>query len=184
MHMFNQSWNEPGFSWVHVEGICFVGASTKKSSDFIGHKGIGFKSVFAVAKAATILSTPTGYFFRLQEDSTQSKAVLQYARPAAQLFRAVSLNTTQRALPSTLFEVSVLLLCSQICCPGMGRPQACPKRDLGPDITRLASRRLQPTTARRGGGTEGHRRFPVPSDCVVLVAEARHAGGVQKPSSG
>lgn len=69
-----QSWNEPGFSHRNVEGLCTVGGSTKTDrSDLIGHKGIGFKAVFSVAKKATILSKPKGYYFRLTGDDRRDE---------------------------------------------------------------------------------------------------------------
>ncbi|KAK4448413.1 hypothetical protein QBC34DRAFT_495382 [Podospora aff. communis PSN243] len=55
--------NEIGFSQENVEAICNIGQSTKtglgKATRYIGEKGIGFKSVFKVAKVVYIKS---GYF--------------------------------------------------------------------------------------------------------------------------
>ncbi|TKY68745.1 hypothetical protein E2542_SST05005 [Spatholobus suberectus] len=51
--------NEKGFSPKNVESICSVGRSTKKgkrSSGYIGEKGIGFKSVFLVTTQPYIFS--------------------------------------------------------------------------------------------------------------------------------
>lgn len=42
--------NEHGFSAENIRALCDIGNSTKKGSKagYIGHKGIGFKSVFRV----------------------------------------------------------------------------------------------------------------------------------------
>jgi hypothetical protein len=57
------SYNEAGFTTSDVLGITDTGASTKKANtlganSFIGEKGIGFKSVFALAKEVRIESGP------------------------------------------------------------------------------------------------------------------------------
>ncbi|XP_058085497.1 protein NO VEIN isoform X2 [Magnolia sinica] len=50
--------NEKGFSAQNIRALCDVGNSTKKGSGagYIGHKGIGFKSVFRVTDAPEIHS--------------------------------------------------------------------------------------------------------------------------------
>jgi hypothetical protein len=40
----------------NVRAICNVGGSTKQSSEFIGHKGIGFKSVFKISDTPLVFS--------------------------------------------------------------------------------------------------------------------------------
>jgi hypothetical protein len=58
--------NERGFQKANVKAVCSVGQSTKqKRNGFIGEKGIGFKSVFAVSSTPTILSN--GYRFTLSD---------------------------------------------------------------------------------------------------------------------
>ncbi|OQR87692.1 phosphoserine aminotransferase [Achlya hypogyna] len=55
--------NEIGFQPGHIRALCDVGASTKaQATGFIGQKGIGFKSVFAVTHAPEIHSN--GYHLR------------------------------------------------------------------------------------------------------------------------
>lgn len=62
--------NEDGFSYENVEALCSVGKSTKKGrSGYIGEKGIGFKSVFKVARRATILSGPFSFYFEHDENA-------------------------------------------------------------------------------------------------------------------
>ncbi|KAI9759220.1 MAG: hypothetical protein M4579_002508 [Chaenotheca gracillima] len=58
--------NEIGFKDAHVRALCNVGKSTKTSSTdsqdgYIGEKGIGFKSVFKVAKRVHIYSPPYSF---------------------------------------------------------------------------------------------------------------------------
>lgn len=57
--------NETGFEEKHALGICSAGNGTKKrddDQDYIGEKGIGFKSVFCVSDRPHIFSN--GYQFR------------------------------------------------------------------------------------------------------------------------
>lgn len=62
--------NEKGFTAENLYAITYSGASTKSrtktSKSYIGEKGIGFKSVFAVAEYVDIHSPP--YHFRLKND--------------------------------------------------------------------------------------------------------------------
>jgi hypothetical protein len=63
--------NEDGFQEKHVRGICSVGRSSKsrsESPDYIGEKGIGFKSVFRVSDRPHIFSN--GFQFRFSKPST------------------------------------------------------------------------------------------------------------------
>jgi hypothetical protein len=61
--------NEKGFSAENVFAICYAAASTKKrqksARTFIGEKGIGFKSIFAVAEAVEVHSGD--YHFELRD---------------------------------------------------------------------------------------------------------------------
>lgn len=62
--------NEDGFSYENVEALCSVGKSTKKGrSGYIGEKGIGFKSVFKVARRVTIQSGPFYFYIDHDENS-------------------------------------------------------------------------------------------------------------------
>uniref|UniRef100_A0A7S0MIB1 Protein NO VEIN C-terminal domain-containing protein n=1 Tax=Cryptomonas curvata TaxID=233186 RepID=A0A7S0MIB1_9CRYP len=56
--------NEVGFVASDVFSVCSIGESTKsQGSCFIGHKGIGFKAVFAASKSPTIISIPWYFGF-------------------------------------------------------------------------------------------------------------------------
>ncbi|KAF8865581.1 hypothetical protein BDZ45DRAFT_641278 [Acephala macrosclerotiorum] len=62
--------NEDGFCEEHVKAICSTGQSTKTvTQGYIGEKGIGFKSVFKVAKKAHIQSGPFSFSFAYTRDS-------------------------------------------------------------------------------------------------------------------
>jgi hypothetical protein len=57
--------NEDGFNENNVRAICSIARSTKtRVEGFIGEKGIGFKSVFTVAKKVTVQSGPFCFSFR------------------------------------------------------------------------------------------------------------------------
>jgi hypothetical protein len=62
--------NEDGFREEHVRAICSTGESTKtEAKGYIGEKGIGFKSVFKVAKKVHIQSGPFSFSFEHTRDS-------------------------------------------------------------------------------------------------------------------
>ena len=55
--------NEQGFTAQNVHALCDVGASTKQRGTSIGHKGIGFKSVFMVSDQPHVLSREFAFCF-------------------------------------------------------------------------------------------------------------------------
>ena len=56
--------NEDGFQSENVKAICSIGESTKRDRQgYIGEKGIGFKSIFKVAKKVHIQSGPFSFSF-------------------------------------------------------------------------------------------------------------------------
>ena len=59
--------NESGFSRENIQALCRIGLSSKPlGQGYTGEKGIGFKSVFKIAKRAHIRSPP--YLFQLDQD--------------------------------------------------------------------------------------------------------------------
>jgi hypothetical protein len=57
--------NEDGFKKEDVEAICDIGRSKKTvARGYIGHKGIGFKSVFRIASKVSIQSGPFSFYFQ------------------------------------------------------------------------------------------------------------------------
>ncbi|KAF3795130.1 hypothetical protein EJ110_NYTH06053 [Nymphaea thermarum] len=73
--------NEEGFTAENIRALCDVGNSTKKGSatGYIGHKGIGFKSVFRVTDAPEIHSN--GYHVKFDISEGQIGFVLPTAIP-------------------------------------------------------------------------------------------------------
>jgi len=59
--------NEVGFSASNVEAICSIQESTKRSTGYIGEKGIGFKSLFKVADIVWISSRQYSFKFDKRE---------------------------------------------------------------------------------------------------------------------
>jgi hypothetical protein len=55
--------NEIGFSDENLRAICDIGGSTKKNSQSIGYKGIGFKSSFKITNTPMILSGDINVYF-------------------------------------------------------------------------------------------------------------------------
>jgi len=65
--------NEDGFHEEHVKAICSTGDSTKTlTQGYIGEKGIGFKSVFKIAKKVHIQSGPFSFSFAYTKDSSDN----------------------------------------------------------------------------------------------------------------
>ena len=54
---------ETGFTAKNVAALCDLGQSTKTSKKFIGHKGVGFKSVFKVSSTPVIHSGAFSFHF-------------------------------------------------------------------------------------------------------------------------
>ena len=99
--------NEDGFSKENIEAICSVGRSTKKpSAGYIGEKGIGFKSVFKVARKVHIQSGPFSFAFsHTRDDDDDGLGMITPFNEAAQeLPTAVRTRMTLTLLDSTKFE--------------------------------------------------------------------------------
>lgn len=61
--------NEDGFKESDVESLCSVNQSTKKHKlGYIGEKGIGFKSVFKIARKVRIQSGPFSFAFSYRQN--------------------------------------------------------------------------------------------------------------------
>lgn len=57
------------FDEAAVKGICYVGMSSKHSTDFVGHKGLGFKSVMEVTERPEIITQDGTVYFDREETS-------------------------------------------------------------------------------------------------------------------
>jgi len=81
--------NENGFEEENIRALCDTGRSSKGlGTGYIGEKGIGFKSVFKVAKRAHIRSPP--YFFQLDQDRELGMITPQWDKA---FFRIIHRNT-------------------------------------------------------------------------------------------
>lgn len=99
--------NEDGFQEKHVQAICSTGESTKSATQgaqgYIGEKGIGFKSVFKVAKKVHIQSGPFSFSFEHMRDSTDDG--LGMVTPLDERFEELPANVRTR-LTLTLLDPS------------------------------------------------------------------------------
>ena len=59
--------NEKGFTEANVRAICDIGGSTKANVKLIGHKGIGFKSVFKISDTPHIFSRDFQFKFNVNQ---------------------------------------------------------------------------------------------------------------------
>ena len=84
--------NEIGFTPENIAAICDVGASTKgkHKKGYIGHKGIGFKSVFMVSHKPEIHSRN----YHIRFDTVDGKEQIGYIRP-------IWLNQYEEVLPDS-----------------------------------------------------------------------------------
>ncbi|MCS3921956.1 hypothetical protein M2325_000641 [Methanococcus voltae PS] len=64
--------NEVGFLDENVKALCNIGGSTKKSGDYIGEKGVGFKSVFAISNSPEIYSNNKAFKFDYNKEEPKS----------------------------------------------------------------------------------------------------------------
>eukprot|EP00854_Cymbomonas_tetramitiformis_P003502 gene3502-4400_t len=83
--------NEQGFTAPDVRALCDVGASTKQAGVAIGHKGIGFKSVFMVSDEPHVLSGDFGFKFDVATNGLFGYVVPEWVDPPSLRSRIASL---------------------------------------------------------------------------------------------
>jgi hypothetical protein len=89
--------NEDGFSEDNVRAICGVGKTTKvRTRGYVGEKGIGFKSVFKVARKVHIQSEP--YSFAFEYDPSQHENGLGMITPLMEEYRNLSQDVRTRII--------------------------------------------------------------------------------------
>ena len=99
--------NEDGFSRTNIKAICSVGNSTKKqSAGYIGEKGIGFKSVFKIARKVHIQSGPFSFAFSHTRDDDDDGLgmITPYYQDAEELSVGVRTRMELTLLDSVKFE--------------------------------------------------------------------------------
>ena len=99
--------NEDGFSKTNIRAICSVGNSTKKqSAGYIGEKGIGFKSVFKIARKVHIQSEPFSFAFSHTRDDDDDGLgmITPYYQDAEELSFGVRTRMELTLLDSVKFE--------------------------------------------------------------------------------
>ncbi len=99
--------NEDGFSKDNIRAICSIGNSTKKhSAGYIGEKGIGFKSVFKIARKVHIQSGPFSFAFShtREDDDDGLGMITPYFEDPEELPIGVRTRMTLMLLDSTKFE--------------------------------------------------------------------------------
>ena len=91
----------------NIKAICSIGDSTKEhSAGYIGEKGIGFKSVFKVAKKVHIQSGPFSFAFlhTRENDDTSLGMITPYDENAEDLPVGVRTRMTLMLIDPTRFE--------------------------------------------------------------------------------
>lgn len=102
--------NEDGFQEEHVEAICSTGMSSKQNATgYIGEKGIGFKSIFKVAKKVHIQSGPFSFSFTYTQSSDEDGLgmVTPYEQPHLDLPANVNTRFTITPRNDSSFEERV-----------------------------------------------------------------------------
>ncbi|KAL4734480.1 hypothetical protein BDV11DRAFT_174719 [Aspergillus similis] len=78
--------NEDGFTEADVRAICSIHRSSKKQvGGYIGHKGIGFKSVFKVAYKVCIQSGPFSFYFEHRRGDGGLAMITPYSQAPQEL---------------------------------------------------------------------------------------------------
>ncbi|KAL3457946.1 hypothetical protein BJX64DRAFT_267650 [Aspergillus heterothallicus] len=87
--------NEDGFSEADVRAICSIHQSSKKQvGGYIGHKGIGFKSVFKIAYKVCIQSGPFCFYFEHRRGDGGLAMITPYNEPPQDLPASVRTRIT------------------------------------------------------------------------------------------
>nr|MBP7564163.1 ATP-binding protein [Candidatus Cloacimonadota bacterium] len=97
--------NEKGFNKENISSICDVGKSSKKNkktSGYIGEKGIGFKSVFKITSCPYIFSG--GYQIRLPKEVEDSEIGYIVPEWVARIPENLDINQTNILLPLDVID--------------------------------------------------------------------------------
>lgn len=88
------------FSEQGIESITNIGDSTRNSREFIGHKGIGFKSILEITETPIICTRYGTVFFSREQSISQYRAQIGKEKKSIPLFffphfKSDSLNTNK-----------------------------------------------------------------------------------------
>ncbi|KAL4806048.1 hypothetical protein BDV18DRAFT_160118 [Aspergillus unguis] len=96
--------NEDGFSEDDVRAICSIHRSSKRqTAGYIGHKGIGFKSVFKIARKVIIQSGPFCFSFSHRQGEPGMGMITPYNEAHETLPAAVRTRITLQLISPTDF---------------------------------------------------------------------------------
>jgi hypothetical protein len=97
--------NEDGFTEADVRAICSIHQSSKKQvGGYIGHKGIGFKSVFKIASKVCIRSGPFSFHFKHRRGDSGLAMITPYNEPLQDLPPTVRTRITLWLLDTNDFS--------------------------------------------------------------------------------
>ncbi|KAL3432645.1 hypothetical protein BDV09DRAFT_197516 [Aspergillus tetrazonus] len=97
--------NEDGFTEADVCAICSIHRSTKKQQGgYIGHKGIGFKSVFKIAYKVCIQSGPFSFYFEYRRGDGGLAMITPYNQAPQELPASIRTRITLWLLDSNDFS--------------------------------------------------------------------------------
>lgn len=87
--------NEDGFTKADVHAICSIHRSSKKQQDgYIGHKGIGIKSVFKIAYNVCIQSGPFSFYFKYRRGDGGLAMITPYNQAPQELPSSIRTRIT------------------------------------------------------------------------------------------
>ncbi|KAL3478807.1 hypothetical protein BJX99DRAFT_256215 [Aspergillus californicus] len=87
--------NEDGFTEADVRAICSIHQSSKKQvGGYIGHKGIGFKSVFKIASKVCVQSGPFSFYFEHRRGDGGLAMITPYNQPPQELSSSIRTRIT------------------------------------------------------------------------------------------
>ncbi|KAL4952077.1 hypothetical protein BDW69DRAFT_26786 [Aspergillus filifer] len=96
--------NEDGFTEADVRAICSIHQSSKKQvGGYIGHKGIGFKSVFKIAYKVCVQSGPFSFYFEHQRGDGGLAMITPYNQAPQELPCSIRTRITLWLLDSNDF---------------------------------------------------------------------------------
>eukprot|EP01001_Neometanema_parovale_P004787 NODE_1704_length_1635_cov_82.102513_g1624_i0.p1 GENE.NODE_1704_length_1635_cov_82.102513_g1624_i0~~NODE_1704_length_1635_cov_82.102513_g1624_i0.p1 ORF type:complete len:543 (+),score=154.13 NODE_1704_length_1635_cov_82.102513_g1624_i0:64-1629(+) len=190
LHVIN---NEVGFQEKHVVAVCDSGQSTKAKKDgFIGEKGIGFKSVFAVSSSPMIVSYEYSWQFRLTtadpmgyvvphwvEESEIPEGTQQMATNILLPLKPKLIKTVQDTLRAVSHVILLFLKNIRVMQIVTSKDKAygMARRDLGDNIIEITRSTGPSLTQLKSGGEDSVKRYKmVEKELKLTPGMARDRG--------